>query len=157
MPDRKMQMSDMHPLITEKLAADGEVIFTITGNSMAPMLHHRRDQVCLTAAPEGLLKKYDFPLFIREPEGKYITHRVVSVNRDGTYNMLGDNQWHIERNIRPDQIIGVVKGFWRGGRYISCDGPLYRLYCRVWWILYPVRYVVLRGRGAASRLRRRFH
>ena len=64
MSDKKMQMSDMHPLITEKLAANGEVIFTITGNSMVPMLRHRRDQVCLTAAPGGILKKYDFPLFI---------------------------------------------------------------------------------------------
>ena len=59
MENKRIALAYMHPLITEKLVSGGEVIFTITGNSMSPMLRHRRDQVCLTAAPEGLLKKYD--------------------------------------------------------------------------------------------------
>ena len=84
-------------------------------------------------------------------------HRIVKVNADGTYTLRGDHQFVNEEGVRSDQIIGVVKGFWRGGRYIPCDNPWYRLYCRVWWLLYPVRYVVLRGRGAVFRLRRRFH
>lgn len=95
--------------------------------------------------------------FYTRDSGQYVLHRIVKVNADGTYTLRGDHQIVNEQGVRPDQIIGVVKGFWRGGRYIACDGPLYRLYCRVWWLLYPVRYVVLRGRGAASRLRRRFH
>ena len=89
--------------------------------------------------------------------GQYVLHRIVKVNADGTYTLRGDHQLVNEEGVRPDQIIGLVKGFWRGGRYISCKNPWYRLYCRVWWLLYPVRCVVLRGRGAASRLRRRFH
>lgn len=152
---RRVDLAHLHPLITEKLFAGGEVIFTSAGTSMLPTLRDRKDQVCIVRPPE-VLRKYDLPFYIRD-SGQYVLHRVVKVHTDGTYTLRGDHQFMNEQGVRPDQIIGVVKGFWRGGRYISCDGPLYRLYCRVWWLLYPVRYVVLRGRGAASRLRRRFH
>lgn len=152
---RIVNLSDLHPLITEKLSADGEVIFTSAGTSMLPTLRDRKDQVCIVRAPERL-SKYDLPLYIRD-SGQYVLHRVVKVNADGTYTLRGDHQFVNEEGVRSDQIIGVVKGFWRGGRYTSCDNPWYRLYCRVWWLLYPVRYVVLRGRGAVFRLRRRFH
>ncbi|MEG0378534.1 MAG: S24/S26 family peptidase [Eubacterium sp.] len=150
---KRINLSEMHPLMREKLEAGAEVVFTITGNSMAPMLSHGRDKVYLVKA-ESPLKKYDFPLFIREPEGKYITHRVVKVNRDTTYNMLGDNQFKIERGISHHQIIGVAKGFTHNGHYISCDEKPYRLYCHIWWWLYPIRYTILRGKGAVQKIRR---
>lgn len=155
MENKRVSLTDLHPLITEKLASGGEVIFTSAGTSMLPTLRDRQDQVCIERPPERL-RKYDLPFYTRD-SGQYVLHRIVKVNADGTYTLRGDHQIVNEQGVRPDQIIGVVKGFWRGGRYIACDGPLYRLYCRVWWLLYPVRYMVLRGRGAASRLRRRFH
>ncbi len=155
MESKRVRLTDMHPLITEKLAANGEVIFTSAGTSMLPTLRDRKDQVCIVAPP-GRLKKHDLPFYQRD-SGQYVLHRIVKVNSDGTYTLRGDHQFVNERGIRPDQIIGIVKGFWRGGRYISCDSLLYRLYCRVWWLLYPARYVVLRGRGAVFRLRRAFH
>lgn len=138
--------------MVEKLAAEGVVIFTSTGTSMLPTLRDRKDQVCIVRAPEPL-RKYDLPFYIRDT-GQYVLHRIVKVNADGTYTLRGDHQMVNEPGIRPDQIIGQVKGFWRNGRYIACDNPWYRLYCRVWWFLYPARYVVLRGRGAAARLLR---
>lgn len=147
-----VRMAAMLPVIREKLWHNGEVIFNITGNSMAPLLHHRKDQVCMVEAPNGLLKKYDFPLFIRESTGAFVAHRVVSVNRDGSYNMCGDNQWNIERGVKPEQIVGLVKGMWRNGRYISVQNKRYRLYCRIWCFFYPLRYLYLRGQRGVRKL-----
>lgn len=136
-------MSDLSPLISEFMIKGNDVIFTVTGNSMAPMLHHRRDKVCIVKPPNKLLKKYDIPLFVRK-DGKYILHRIISVRENG-YVTIGDNQCIKEYPVMPSQVIGVVKGFWRSEKYISCESIWYRTYCRIWYFIYPVRWIYLRG------------
>lgn len=146
-------MTELSPLITEALQKGRDVIFTITGSSMLPMLYHRRDKVCLGRPPETkLLKKYDIPLFVRQ-DGKYILHRIVAVKAEG-YVIRGDNQWSKEYPVLPSQIIGVVKGFWRAGKYISSDNVWYLVYCRLWLFYYPVRriYASLKQVGVRARL-----
>ena len=133
--NKRVSLSELSPLMTEALQDDGEVILTVTGRSMAPMLRHRRDRVCLAKPQEKQLKKYDIPLFIR-PDGKYILHRIVKVKRAG-YAVMGDNQFAKEYPVLPSQIIAVVKGFWRDDRYTACDNPFYLFYCRFWCFLYP--------------------
>lgn len=128
----------------EALQNGGEVIFTITGSSMLPLLHHRRDRVCLVKAGAKTLKKYDMPLFIRE-NGKYILHRIVAVKTDGLV-IVGDNQHLKEYPVFPSQVLGVVKGFWRNGKYIPCDHFWYRVYCRLWVLGYPARWFYLKGK-----------
>jgi hypothetical protein len=83
-------MAELHPLICEILQGGGEVLLTITGNSMYPLLRHGRDKVCLASLPPEGLRKYDLPLF-RRANGKYILHRVVASDAGG-YTMMGDNQ-----------------------------------------------------------------
>ena len=137
---KRVAMTELSPLIAEALQNGRDVIFTITGNSMAPMLYHRRDKVCLVQPPKKkLLKKYDIPLFVRQ-DGKYILHRIIAVKAEG-YVVRGDNQWSKEYPVLPSQIIGVVKGFWRAGKYIDCDNFWYRVYCRLWLFFYPVRWI----------------
>lgn len=126
----------------EALEQDKEVIFTITGISMMPMLYHRRDKVCLVK-PHGYLKKYDIPLYVRD-NGKYILHRIVKAKGD-QYVTIGDNQWIKESSVSHSQVIGVVKGFWRKNQYISCENAWYFIYCRVWVFFYPLRWVYLKG------------
>ncbi|AOY78480.1 hypothetical protein BJL90_20270 [Clostridium formicaceticum] len=130
--------------MTEVMEKGGEVIFTVTGNSMAPMLHHRRDKVCIVKPQEKPLKKYDVPLFLRK-DGKYILHRIVAVKEEG-YVVIGDNQWVKEYPVSFYQVMGVVKGFWREGKYISCDDFWYRVYCRLWVFGYPIRRIYLRAK-----------
>lgn len=62
---RRVDLADMHPLITEKLASGGEVIFTSAGTSMLPTLRDRQDQVCIEWPPERL-RKYDLPFYTRD-------------------------------------------------------------------------------------------
>lgn len=135
-------------LIRERLAAGQNVRYLpFRGVSMLPMLRQGKDTVELAPLPEKL-KKYDLPVY-RYPSGKYVMHRVVEV-RDTYYLCLGDNTWEYEK-IFPEQLIGVVCAFKRGDRRICVDAPGYRLYCRVWVAIFPVRNFL---RRAKNRLRR---
>lgn len=127
-----------------------EVMFTITGNSMEPLLHHRISKVCIINPREKPLKRYDIILYIRK-DGKYILHRIVAVNKDG-YAAAGDNQY-IKDAVLPSEIIGVASGFWRGKKYISCDNLWYQLYSRLWVFVYPARLVYFKGIKSLYRTR----
>lgn len=142
--NKRVAMRSLSPLMAEVLNNAGEVTFTVTGNSMLPLLRHRRDKVCIVKPDENNLKKYDIPLFIRK-DGKYILHRIVEVKTDG-YVILGDNQCVKEYPVFNSQIIGVVKGISRNGKYISCGGFWYMAYCRFWLFAYPFRWLYLRAK-----------
>lgn len=144
----KITMAELSPLLTQTLQNGGEVILTVTGISMLPLLRPGRDKVCLERPP-GYLKKYAIPLFVRQ-DGRYVLHRIVSVKPEG-YEMLGDNQWRKEYPVLHTQVLGVVTGFFRNDRYISCDNPCYLLYCRIWCFFYPIRQLYLKSRHFSVR------
>ena len=79
------------------------------------------------------------------PSGKVVMHRVVKVEEDH-YLCLGDNTYAYE-HIRPEMLIGVVTAFKRGEKRISVEAPGYRLYCRVWVAIYPLRRFLKRAKG----------
>ena len=136
------------PLIRERLAAGQTVRYLpFRGVSMMPMLRQGKDSVELAPLPERL-KKYDLPVY-QYPSGKYVMHRVVAVNEDH-YICLGDNTLEYEK-IYPSQMIGVVSAFKRGDRRIESDSRGYRIYCRVWVALFPLRKLIKRVK---RRLRR---
>lgn len=124
---KKITLSEMTPIMLEVLRADGEVTFTVTGNSMFPMLRHRKDRVVIQNV-QGRLHKYDIPLYQRK-DGKYILHRIIKVEKI-CYSLCGDNQTFIEHGITDDQIIGVVRGFYRDDMYIPCDDKEYLRYAK---------------------------
>ena len=136
-------MQDMVPLMTEALAAGRSVRFSPKGGSMLPMLRQGRDSVVLSPAPERLCK-YDIPLYRRD-NGKYVLHRIIAVG--DTYTCMGDNQFQPEPGIRPDQIVGVVTGFYREDRQIRVEDPGYRFYCRFWHHSRTVRHFCRRAMG----------
>ena len=139
----QVHLSQMYPVMKEMLESGGTANFNPHGTSMLPMLHDDGDRVVLKK-PEGELKKYDLPLYRRD-DGAFVLHRVVRKPENGTYTMCGDNQWHLEKGIRPDQIIGVVISFERKGKKISADNALYKLYARVWVNIMPLRHLFIGG------------
>ena len=122
-----LTLTRLAPVIKELLAAGQDVSFFPDGTSMLPYLHPNTDKIILRSAPAKLCK-YDIPLYIRA-NGSLILHRIVDTSGD-TYTMCGDNQAVIERDIKSEQIVGVVKGFYRGERFIVPRGMKYFLYCR---------------------------
>jgi len=133
------------PLVRERLAAGQSVRYLpFRGVSMLPLLRQGKDAVELAPLPEKL-EKYDLPVY-QYPSGKYVMHRIVKVEVDHCI-CLGDNTYQYE-TVTRDMMLGVVTAIRRGKRIIPVDAPGYRLYCRVWVALYPVR------RGLRQVLRR---
>ena len=114
---------------------------------MLPMLRQGIDSVELAPLPERL-KKYDLPVY-QYPSGKYVMHRVVAV-KDGQYVCRGDNTYRDE-HIQHDQMLGVVSAFRRGEKRIEVDALGYRMYCRLWVAIYPLRKLYMRCRTWLSR------
>lgn len=147
--NKRVPMQSLSPLMAEMLRNGGAVTFTITGDSMRPLLRHRRDKVCIEKPRAYPLKKYDIPLFVRG-DGKFILHRIVAV-KGSAYVVIGDNQCAKEYPVLPSQVLGVVSGFWRNGKYISCDDFRYQVYCRLWVSGYPLRWLYFKGKRLLSR------
>mgnify|MGYP000900639248 CR=1 FL=1 len=144
-------LSQAQDLIEEVLNNEGEIVLTVMGNSMFPMLRNKKDSVCIVKAKDKTLKKYDLPLFIRD-DGKYILHRVVGVKSDG-YVVLGDNQYVKEYSVKHSQVVGVVKGFWRNGKYISCEDIFYNIYVRLWNGTFFIRFILHKVKVFYKRLK----
>jgi len=130
-------MQEIAPLITGLIKDGIPVSLTVTGNSMFPLFRHNKDKVVLVNPDNRNLKKGDIPLYKRD-NGQYILHRIVGMEGN-TYKMAGDAQTDIESGIRHDNIIAVVSGFYRNGKYISCENTLYKIYTQLWLICLPIR------------------
>ena len=150
--ERMILEGELMPLLRERLAA-GQIVryLPFRGISMLPMLRQGKDTVELAPLPDKL-KKYDLPVY-QYPSGKYVMHRVVDVKED-YYICLGDNLTELEK-VYHDQMIGVVSAFKRGDKRISVESAGYRLYCRVWLAIFPVRKFYKQARRQVGRWLRR--
>ena len=139
-------MASLSPLMREILQGGGTVELTVTGNSMWPMLRHKVSRVRLKAAEE--YRQGVLPLYQRN-NGQFVLHRIVEAGE--TLDCCGDNQWHIEQGLRPDQMIAVVTHFARKNHWVSTECPGYRIYWRFWLAVRPLRRLVF---GGLKRIRR---
>lgn len=124
------------------LKEHGKLIYTNVGDSMEPFICQGRDLLVIVPQ-KGRLKKYDIPLYKRD-SGQYVLHRVVRV-RENDYVICGDNRWGLEKGITDRHIIGVLSAVIRDGKEIPVNSLRCRVYARVWYLLYPVRALVLRA------------
>lgn len=151
----KARLEDFYPLIRETLNNGGTFTLTITGTSMFPFILGNRDCVTLSQITEPL-KKNDLP-FYRRDDGAFVLHRIVKVERDGTYTCCGDHQWQPEYGLRRDQMIGIATSYVRKGKKLTNQNLLYRIYRTVWtWVL-PYRWVYFSARSRIARILRRSH
>ncbi len=145
--NKETSLDSLMPIIREQLAQGGDVTFSPRGTSMLPMLRQGKDTVTLSPI-NGRLKKYDLPLYRRD-NGQYVLHRIIRAG--DTYTCIGDNQFQLERGIRHDQMIGVVSAFNREKQVVKVTDLSYRLYCRVWCLSRPFRYLYFRAITLKSR------
>lgn len=120
----------------------GIYVGTVNGTSMRPMLRNKKDTVIIRPLT-GKLKKYDVALY--KKRNMYVLHRIVKIESNG-YVICGDNCVNLERDITDKQIIGKLEGFYRGEQQISLNNFWYKLYCRIWVALYPMRCLVKKFR-----------
>lgn len=133
-----MPTKEYFTLIQRMLDETGQAYVRVTGMSMWPLLFHLRDGVLLVR-PEKI-RIGDIVLFDRK-NGRYVLHRVIHRKKTG-FHMAGDHQWHMEHDLPYEQVMGVVKGVYRKGQYISADKSLMKLYAGA-VVLFTVPRIIL--------------
>lgn len=103
----------------------GKLTYTNKGMSMFPMLRPEKDTFTIVKKTETRCKENDVALF--KTNGKYILHRVVEVY-DDHYTFLGDNCINCEKNIKDEDILGILISYQKNGHIISINDPEYRIY-----------------------------
>lgn len=133
-----VNLADLIPLMEEIFKLGKTFTVTAKGSSMAPLLHSGRDEVVLADCEDtAKLKARDIPLYLRE-DGTCVLHRIVRVNKN-SFDMCGDAQTEIERNIPKDKIVAVAVGFKRDGKIISVKSKGYKIYSFLWCTMRPIR------------------
>lgn len=143
-------MSNVGLTIEQALEREGEIPHMTVGVSMEPMLHTRKNIVIIKKVGEPL-KKYDVVLYKRGDN--YVLHRLVKITADGKYVFRGDNCNNNEYDITDDNVLGVLKGYYKGERYIDCNkNAAYRLYSRFWVETHKPRMILRRAKHKISRI-----
>ena len=150
---KTVPMEELSPLIVGLIEQNIDVTLTVTGNSMRPMLTHRKDSVVLTKCDPTALKKGDIPLYKRD-NGQYVLHRIIKVN-GSTYDIIGDHQTEIEYGVPKENVLCVVKAFTRNGKYHSCGDLSFRIYSVLWRWIIPLRGFMMAVHRLPSRLFKR--
>lgn len=123
------------------LERDGVLVYTNVGYSMMPLLRQRKDIIEIRKKTSGRCKKYDVVLYKRGE--KYILHRILKVLPEG-YLIAGDHCVFVEKDIKDENILGVMTRVVRDGKTITPENKLYKLYVHLWCDVYPLRMIILR-------------
>lgn len=139
--------------IEQALKREGEIPYMTVGVSMEPMLHTRKNIVVIKKMSEPP-KKYDVVLYKRGDS--YILHRLVKITADGKYVFRGDNCDNDEYDITDENMLGMLKGYYKGERYIDCRAnKAYLLYSRVWVATHRIRTILRRIKRKIGRICKR--
>lgn len=134
-----MQHLDIYE-IEEKLNNNEDIYSLTSGISMEPMLRQHRDIVIIKRV-NGRLKRNDVPLYRRAGCDRFVLHRILKVTSDG-YVIRGDNLYTKEYDVKDGDIIGVLKAFYRDGKYYDCEkSRKYKTYVFFMRVSYPLRYI----------------
>ena len=131
MQDRKIRVSleDIRDIMEEKLESGGEIMYSPKGTSMLPFIREGIDTVILKKN-ERDFKPGDI-VFYRRPEGAFVIHRILKVQKYGRYTICGDNQWILERDVEKDSFIAVVTKLKRGEKDVNLNSLGHKIYYRL--------------------------
>lgn len=120
------------------LEQSGEISGVTVGKSMWPLFRSDKD-IAVIKKTDGKLKVNDVLLYRKKETDEFILHRLIKITDNG-FIIRGDNRYSIETNITNDDIIGVMKGFERNGKYYDCEkSKAYKLYIVYIRASYPIR------------------
>ena len=121
-----------------RLLAEGkrDVPVPVAGSSMVPFLHDG-DTVYLSLL-DSPPKKGDVVLYTRST-GQYVLHRIVKVNSDGSFLMLGDAQQELERIESRERLHARMTRAVHKGKPMTPGNSRWRFYATVWIWVWPWR------------------
>lgn len=120
---------------------------------MMPLIKQGRDLLVISRKPEHRLRRFDVPLYKRDT-GQYVLHRIIRV-RQNDYVICGDNRVNKEYGITDRHIIGVLTAVIRNGKELSVNSTKYKLYVYLWYLLFPFRFVFIKGRNLIRRIKKK--
>ena len=133
-------MADKKINADELLEISEEVHVLTSGISMRPMLREHRD-IAVIERVNRKLKKNDVPLYRRAGCDKLVLHRILKVTDNG-YVIRGDNLYYKEYDVTDEDIVGVLKAFYREGKYYDCaTSKTYHIYIVLNRLGFPFRYL----------------
>ena len=121
-----IDLNEAWPLISEVIESDGEFRLYPRGTSMMPLIREGIDSVLLVKARD--VSKNDMVFYKRE-NGQFVLHRAVKIKKN-SYVLCGDNQFKLEKGIRQENVLAVVKGFYRDELYVDENNEEYRKYLK---------------------------
>lgn len=121
-----IDLNEAWPIISEVIESDGEFRLYPRGTSMMPLIREGIDSVLLVKARD--VSKNDMVFYKRE-NGQFVLHRAVKIKKN-SYVMCGDNQFKLEKGIRQENVLAVVKGFYRDELYVDENNEEYRKYLK---------------------------
>lgn len=134
MSDFELNLNRIEEVIAEK----GEIMTCSSGLSMYPMLRNRKDMVVIVK-PESRPKRHDVVLY--RTGKKVLLHRIIK-DLGSEYIIRGDNRFNKEYGITESDIFGILKGFYRNGKYIDCKtNKLYKAYIIYNRLSLPFRFI----------------
>ena len=137
--------------ITEALEKSGIISINPKGRSMFPYI--KDTDTVVIKKPTAPLEKYDCVLFF-ERENVYVLHRLMRIKGDVLFT-LGDNNLKYDRPVRREEIVGVLDGFYRGGKYKQVYGKKTSLRV-VLGCFYPFKLIRIYFYRAVGKLKRIF-
>ena len=121
-------------MIREQIDETGRAYVPVTGTGMEPLLRPSRDMVIVDRTHN--IHRGDIVLFDRKDD-RYGLRRVIRTGKD-SFTVAGDSQWHAEKDLPCDRILGVVSRIQRDGRFLSRRSQFLKLYTFLaTWLAYP--------------------
>ena len=135
-----VSMSELMPVIIDKLQSDGEVSIKIKGTSMRPFFQSDKTIVTLSKITNEL-KPFDIVLY-QSKEGFYVIHRFIRLV-DNDFVICGDALMKNEK-VAKNQLLAVVSSFTEDDKTILVTDSKYLLKVRLWVFFKPIRRLLLR-------------
>ncbi len=111
-------------LIKKSIAENEDFVVSGGGESMRPFINPDTDKIVLSPI-KAPLKKGDICLYMRGE--KAVIHRIYDI-KDGLYDMLGDGQFWIEKDVKSENIVAVATKRIRNGKELSLKKPFIRCF-----------------------------
>jgi len=126
--------------IEQYINENGFIVYPNVGISMMPIIREGKDLMYIKKVDRPL-KRLD-PILFKRPgvvgRGAYVLHRIMKVNKDNTYFVMGDNEFRGEI-VKQENVLGILVSVKRNDKDLMCDSIGYKIYVYVWWFIFPIR------------------
>lgn len=144
-------MSNDFEIAKSLLATNGKITGLATGRSMWPLLRSNKDNAVITPVTRPF-RKNDVVLYRKPTTNELVLHRIIKIHGDKLI-IRGDNVYYKETGVKPEDIIGILEGFYKNGKYRECrNNTLYNIYVLYIRLSYPVRFLVKKALSLCKRI-----